>query len=303
MTGLKFTLGARYSWYDLSNTGGPIVGPLQTTEAKTNAATWTAGLDYQVTLDTLLYLTSRRGFRPGGANGFSGAGTLLNNYGPEYVDDVEVGIKADWKVATIPIRTNIDVYGQRYRDIQVQQIVFANDGSFTALTENAAAARQWGVELEITAQLTDDLQVGATFDYLNFKYTEFAEGVDGSTLEAQKSGNRPPRKYGVNARYHLPVTGQIGEMSVRANWNWQDDSLAVPSGTPINAFGLLNLSAEWNGMLGSAFDSSLFASNVLDKVYSVGGFDELGALGFSIQRFGEPRMYGIRIRYRFGAGR
>jgi len=143
-------------------------------------------------------------------------------------------------------------------------------------------------------------QVGAAFDYLNFKYTEFAAGVDGPTLEAQKSGNRPPRKYGVNARYHLPVGQKLGEISVRGNWNWQDDSLAVPSGTPIKAFGLLNLSAEWNKIMGSAVDASLFATNVLDKVYSVGGFDELGALGFSIQRFGEPRMYGIRVRYRFG---
>ena len=305
---LKFTAGLRYSWDDLSALGGPAppgdlqpTGPFQYSDAKSSALTWTGGLEYQATAETLLYLTSRRGFRPGGANGFSASGLLENNYGPEYVNDLELGLKSDWSLGGVPVRTNIDLYGQTYDDIQVQQIVFASNGSnFAALTENAATARQWGAEFEVHAQLTDDLQVGGTFDYLSFKYTKFAAGVDAATLTEGQYGNRPPRKYGVNARYHLPFDGAIGALSVRANWNWQADSVAVPSGTVIPAFGLLNLSADWDGIHGTGFDVSLFATNVLNKDYSVGGFNELSSLGFAIQRFGEPRMYGVRLRYWFG---
>jgi iron complex outermembrane receptor protein len=63
---------------------------------------------------------------------------------------------------------------------------------------------------------------------------------------------------------------------------------------------LLNLAADWNGLGGSPLDVSLFASNVTDRVYRVGVQALYNSLGYSVQRFGEPRMYGIRLRYRFG---
>jgi iron complex outermembrane receptor protein len=66
---------------------------------------------------------------------------------------------------------------------------------------------------------------------------------------------------------------------------------------------LLNLSGEWSGVLGVPVDVTLFASNVLNKIYvtqAVPAF-EPAAFGYGNEIFGEPRMYGVRVRYRFGA--
>jgi iron complex outermembrane recepter protein len=62
---------------------------------------------------------------------------------------------------------------------------------------------------------------------------------------------------------------------------------------------LLNLNASWESIFASAIDVSLFATNVTQEHYYlyVPGLDSAGAEFASL---GQPRMYGARIRYRFG---
>jgi iron complex outermembrane receptor protein len=333
--GLKLTGGLRYTWDDLSNAnlgpapGSPGLGPpyggepgpksfcgsppincstLTATDVKSSALTWTGGVDYQATTDTLLYFTSRRGYRAGGSNGLNAAGELYPSYGPEYVVDFEIGAKSDWNVAGMPIRTDADLYYDNYTGIQANQQTYINDVLSNIVT-NSGKGRIWGAELEAQINVTNDLQLGVNFDYLNFAYTSFEPGVSPATVVGTRTSDRPPYKYSVDARYHLPLPTDAGNVAIRAIWTWQaalnqtGTSLvpSLPPGADINAFGLLNLSADWDRIRGSNLDTSFFMSNALDKTYSIGGFGYYNNLGFSVQRYGEPRMYGIRLRYHFGA--
>lgn len=45
----------------------------------------------------------------------------------------------------------------------------------------------------------------------------------------------------------------------------------IVPGCRIGGYTLLNVRAEWNGMLGSKLDSAVYASNVTDKEYNTGG--------------------------------
>ena len=67
------------------------------------------------------------------------------------------------------------------------------------------------------------------------------------------------------------------------------------------AFSLLNVSADWQAIMGSRIDASLFVTNAQDKVYIAGNRPFYTNLGLSGQFYGEPRMYGVRVKYRFGA--
>ena len=310
VSGLKVTAGGRYTWDEVSNNAGACPEPIPNgpvgectytalNRARDKAPTWTVGLDYQIVPDSLLYLTSRRGYRAGGFNSVGEPG-----FNPEYVDDAELGIKSDWKAGDATVRTNADIYYQDYKDIQVQQNTFNNTGGFTILTTNAAAAKLLGAEFDVLANVTEDLQLGASFDYLHFKYANFQPGVDGAALTATEQLGRPPYKYNLKARYRLPLSLDIGEVSWLTNWNWQAGTNTDTSqpGGDIAAYGLLNMSADWNGIYGSPVDVSLFASNLTNKVYTIGILDLYSSpLGFASSKFGEPRMYGIRFRYRFGA--
>jgi len=287
--------------------------PAVYSDASSKALTWTGGLDYQAAPDTLLYLMSRRGFRPGGFNTPSN-GVPLPGYGPECVNDVELGVKSDWQAAGIPIHTNADIFYQKYRDIQVQvSTVDLVAGFIGTLDENAAAAKIRGAEFEALAQLTEDLQLGINANYLSFDYTQINSEadamIDAATLNATRTTNNPPWKYGLNARYHLPLNAQVGDIALRANWSWQDTTAATlfgpadaarPSGT-VPAYGLLNMAANWDRIFGGPLDASLFASNVINKTYLVQAASYYNEFGFAQGVYGAPRMYGIRFRYRFGA--
>lgn len=269
--------------------------------ASSTATTWTVGLDYQVVPDTLLYLTSRRGYRAGGTN----ISDVDSSYDPEFVKDIEFGIKSDWRLGEMPVHTNAAVYYQDYTDIQVQQNQFIN-GAFFVFNANAASAELWGGELEASIWPTENLQLAFNYAYLKFDYKKIGEGVDASQLEATLLTDRPRNKYAVNVRYHLPLDPELGEISVQAKWNWQSktatnfsDGGGTDSSDEYPSYGLLGLAANWDSIGQSAFDASFFMSNVTNKVYPISGANLMKNLGYTFVQYGEPRMYGVRVRYRF----
>jgi len=69
----------------------------------------------------------------------------------------------------------------------------------------------------------------------------------------------------------------------------------------ISAYGLLNLRLEWNEIMGSSFDASLFVSNATDRIYRVGQYSSYVSDGYITSFYGEPRMFGAHLRFRFGA--
>jgi iron complex outermembrane receptor protein len=296
ISGLTLTAGLRETWDDRmdSTISGGILSSIASTSS---APTYTAALDYQVVPDTSVYFTSRRGYRAGGSTIASNGVTFP--FSPEYVTDFEVGVKSDWKVGEVPVRTNADVYYQDYSNIQVNQLIpYAGQAGGLNITSNAAGARLWGAELEAEAILTKSFQVGVNYSNLSFKYTKFAAGVDSASLIAGETANRIPHEYGVNARYQLPVPDPVGDISIKANWHWQAQFGDFLGTGQIPAYGLLNMSMNWDKVAGRPVDIQLFVSNALNKTYENGG---IGFLGVTERTYGDPRLYGIRVAYRFGA--
>jgi iron complex outermembrane receptor protein len=49
-------------------------------------------------------------------------------------------------------------------------------------------------------------------------------------------------------------------------------------------------------------DAAFFITNATDKTYRVGQYNNLVSNGYITSLYGEPRMYGVQLRYHFGAG-
>jgi iron complex outermembrane receptor protein len=296
--GLKVTGGVRETYdYRIDSQATVGVGVVSSVRSDTSAPTWTAALEYQVVPETSVYFTSRRGYRAGGSTVATNGVTFP--FSSEFVTDYEVGVKSDWKVGDVPIRTNADVYYQDYSGIQVNQLIpYPGEPGGLNVTSNAAAARLWGAEFEAQAILTRQFQVGVNFSYLSFAYTKFDPGVDGAGLIAGETANRIPWEAGLNARYNLPVSEQLGEISLRGNFHWQDKFGDFLGTGTIPSYGLLNLSINWDSVGRAPLDVQLFVTNALNKTYASGG---IGFLGVAERTYGDPRLYGIRLNYRFGA--
>ena len=191
---------------------------------------------------------------------------------------------------------------QHYTSVQVQQLKL--DGpTVGSITANAADARVWGAELENRVAITENLSAGVTFSWLDFKYANFEPGTDPATLRIIAGQNRPKLKYAINSKYQLPVGRDFGNISLSADWAWQAEALVSAGVDPAarqSAYGLLNLSSNWDDVMGLPIDASVFVVNATNRIYKTGGVPIINILGFSDLTYGAPRIWGLRLRYRFG---
>ena len=330
LEGLKFTAGARYTWdyrsnsnfstivIDLSKIGagsltlpcGPASGLACVYADHTfQAPTWTLGLDYQITPEMLTYVKGSRGFKAGGFNG--AGGTLFpNRYESEYVTDVEVGLKADWDIEGVKLRTNLDGFHDDYRnaqrsigvqfDIQPGNPSTANS---TTVIANGDAEIQ-GIEFEGTVLPVTGLELTASWSYVDAKYTKFVIPTIGDRTYLPYPFV-PKNKFGFTADYTLPfIPEDWGDVHAIADYvhtgriQYSTDSTEPFGDEP--GYGLLNIRLNWNNVAGQPVDASFFMTNVTDNLYAVGKFGIYTTEGFVSQLYGEPQMWGFQLKYRFG---
>jgi iron complex outermembrane receptor protein len=139
---------------------------------KFNKTTWRAGLDYQATDDNLLYASVSTGFRSGGFNSGQGPAALQPTFNPETVTAYEIGSKNRFADNTIQI--NLAAFYNKYKGLQEQRQVPVG-ATTLSIIENSGKARSYGAEAELIWQPVDALQIGATFAYLNAKYTQYRD--------------------------------------------------------------------------------------------------------------------------------
>ncbi|MFV0643790.1 MAG: TonB-dependent receptor, partial [Sphingomonadaceae bacterium] len=110
--------------------------------------TYNISLEYKANNDLLLYVAHRHGYRTGGygARASTQAG-LSRTYRPEIVDDAEIGMKAEWHMGDVFMRTNLAAFYVKYKDIQ-RQIQDDTTLPVTTVVYNAQKARVKGFELE-----------------------------------------------------------------------------------------------------------------------------------------------------------
>lgn len=315
--GLKFTAGYRYTWDERfsmilrSQDVCVADGKNPLCFAKFSSPTWTFALDYQLAQNVLLYGTVRRGFRAGGINSEIGAG-IPRYFRPEHLTDQEIGLKTRWDLAGVAGTTNIAVYHQDHEDIHVSRTILNPDGTVPIITESGASASIWGAELEGTVLPFHGLELSAGAAWIDLqKYSDFSPLLtpdDIARIEGFRLYHRPKFKYNLSARYQLPTPSTLGEISVGANWAWQSrQGIVNPpnvAADPLKmrgSYGLLNVNANWNSIAGTPLDASLYVTNALDKEVGYGNMTVADSIGTSTLHYLEPRMYGVRLRYRFGA--
>lgn len=327
LEGLSFTAGYRYTWdrlhegysqtlsaartpapgdFCLSLDGGLVYPNCAVyAAAKHGGDSYTVGLDYQASPTTLLYLVSRQGYKSGGFNIVAATvGDVSSpafSYKPETVRDVEVGLKTEWSLGTLRGRTNLALYNSWYFNAQVNTSELI-DNEQEAVTQNAARATIRGLEIENTLQPTRFTELTLNYSYMDAFYTRYVTPL-GQDLSSLPYGFAPRNKASASARARLPLPESIGEIWLGGNFSYQDRVFAgfsaVTPGSYIPAYGLLGLRADWDRISGSGVSAALFVTNLADKVYRVANEDLYTTIGTSTAVYGEPRMYGVTLKYQF----
>ncbi|MDB6060332.1 MAG: TonB-dependent receptor [Verrucomicrobiaceae bacterium] len=321
--GVKFNAGMRYTkdetesctgsapysgLYDLGDCNDGVgLANAATIKSKSNSTTWNVGFDWQIDPDLFTYITARKGYRAGGANGPTLAPGPLAKYQtfkPDTVTDVEVGIRSDLHFGDALLRSNVSVFSGWYEDVQV---VLSGITGFSpgpaggTMLINAGKTRVQGVDFAFTLAPDEHwtFDFGGSFlrlDTLDYSVDPLLQVYVGSTTELPF--NLAAKKSFTSAvRYEFPVPRNMGEMAFNLNYYFNGE---MPVSTQmIPAYGIFNGRIDWTHVAQTGFDLSLFAKNLGDKKYLSGGVAASPTLGIETALVGAPRIYGVEARYRF----
>ncbi len=265
--------------------------------------TWTLALDYDLFEHTLLYFTTRSGYRAGAIN-TAATNASVTVAQPETVQDYEIGTKSDWVIGNVPVRTNLALYDTEDHNIQVQvalpNATFASaiaggpctQTDFNAalctgtttdnVTLNAKSARIYGYEWDLEAKPIPELTLSYGGSYLHARYTDFTYGLPaGYLLPASGATNLsgtafPLPQWQMNAAATYALSGdQLGGLPVdrvalTANWYWQSKFLADFTGFQFPAqqaagYGMTNFRVDVENIAATNLSLAAFVTNAFDK--------------------------------------
>jgi len=297
-----------------------------------DAFSWTAGLDYKVTDDSLVYASISRGFRSGGIDderlnltgpepvvAADGTVTTLTaediTVDPEFVINYEVGLKADFLNNTV--RWNSAAFYSDYTDIQVQTfdpvLVDANNQAVITIA-NGAEAEVYGFETELNYIPNDNLSLGGTLGYTKADFQEFVFEDPASGLTIDRSDDAiggPEWQASAFGRYEDDIADGI-RAGVQLNYFFRG-SEDIADGNDIPTFIAAGVEDQisldsygiFNGQIDFDFEDlglnlAIYGQNLFDNEFDTTGF-ALIAFGqpLSQRNPGEQRTYGVRARKSF----
>jgi iron complex outermembrane receptor protein len=344
--GLRFSAGMRYTWdkeractatdnvtrglvdpEDCVASNPALINPT-VNRAKSNAPTWTLGVDWQATPDLFAYLVTRRGYRAGGINTPTFGGTLagLQNFGPERVTDVELGVRSDWHVGDIGIRLNASAFAGYYDGVQVVfsgvrtnpgclvgdpvfgQAPYSPDGDCNpdndpqtgTLLGNGGKSRVAGIDFDgrITASSRLTLTFGGNIMDTKTRSFDVPAVVAPYVADGRIPFNLVARQtYTAGLRYALPLKD---DAELAFTGDYYHSSKQEFTTTDLPAYDLVNMRVDWNNVAGRPMDLSFYMTNVFDVDYQPVGSVAGSGLGFVAVAYGAPRQYGVSLRVRFG---
>lgn len=257
---------------------------------------WTAELSFQPNRDLLAYVKVSRGYRSGGfqtqAAALAAIGT--ESFGPENLISYEGGIKATLLDGVLV--TNLAGYHSKYSGVQQNEnFTFGTPAQTISIIQNAGKAEINGVEAELAARL-GGFRLSATYAYTDATFTS-GPSVGTPYLVTPKhtfsvAGNYSVElgrgKLGLNADYSY--RSKVFFYTPLPTWNQAQIDAVSQDG-----YGLFNASVSYSY---EPFTLTVFAKNLADKEYAARTMNFVAA-GFNTEAPGEPRTYGVSLRFDF----
>lgn len=231
--------------------------------------TWSpkVGASYALTDESQIYGHWSRGFRSGGYN--------LRNTTPlftpeafdeEQVDNFELGYKSQQSWG----RLNAAFFYTQVEDMQ-REINFADpDAGVVQIIRNSADATLWGIELDGTFALSDNLLMMASFGYIDASYDDVffdlnGDGVIDGADKALGLPRAPEVTYSLGFNYDMEL-GSWGYATARINYAYRDEVFFTDNNLGfINEQDILDAGLDLYSNNGS-WVFSLYGRNMLDTV-------------------------------------
>ena len=299
----ELTVGGRYSADRKSIDNDAIAGDfvvINQTFSNSVSASWSQftpklSLAYMPNGDTTIYGAVSWGFKSGGFAAAPQGIEFTEPLDQEEAVNFELGVKADLAGA---FRLNAALFHTEYQDLQMQTFgpLTAAAAFGTFQTFNAGDAKVQGIELEATWVVTEQLTLSGFYAYQD---SEFGDTNIPGTAFPDQSGQdlirAPENKFSINAHYAMPLASGA-ELGLNLSWRYTDDQRGELEPWSIQpAFDLFDARLSWTRSDG-ALELAVWGRNLADEEY----ISHVYAIASSVVAvFGDPRMYGATLSYRF----
>ena len=265
----------------------PVIAPGQQVRAEKSFSNVSPQFAAVVRLqpDKSVYVSLARGFKAGGFNAASPAGSEA--YDEERTWNVEGGVKTTWAAGRVT--ANVAVFRIDWDDLQLNlpdplvpaQFYIANVGGATST----------GVELEVTARVREGVDV---FSALGYNRATFNEGSisSGAAVGGNRIPNAPEYMATVGtqlSREIRPGTTVYGRAEATVYGAYEYDDLNREAQ---DAYSLANLriGVRVGNLFTEAWVRNAFDTRYVPVAFAYDGFAPSGFVGES----GPPRTFGIR---------
>ena len=302
-SGLSLTGGLRHTWDETSDLTQIYVLPATSGSGKFSYTSYDASLDYQVTRGIHAYVTSRDAYKAGGVNGPVPVDSPYRTYPPEKLQDLEIGVKSQTTIGGMDTRLNIAAYRGIYSNIQRTTTELVS-GTLLNVTRSAAKGRIQGVEATTAIVPLAGLTLSASYSYTDGKYTKVSDASAGAILAGSAFPYTPKNKVTLGGAYQHPL-GNLGTLALSATWAYQSRFSTAQNNQAqvayLPGYNTLALRAGIDRLAGRDLDINFFMANTTNNTYATGLQDLYNVGGGTVTyTFGEPRTYGVQLRYRWG---
>lgn len=281
---------------------------------------WKIGFEADVFDNSLFYATASRGFKAGGFNVQSAAGTpgqaLL--YQPEVLTSYETGLKS--RFLDNKLQLNVSAFYWDYKNHQEPVLTYTNVPGLTNLIyQNAGAAEIYGGTVDIIAKPWRGATLNASAEFAKSRYIAYSVSVP--TFSYSPAGNgcrvaasnpatttldcsgfevaRTP-KWSGNLGFNQDFALGKGTLTANANLSFSSSRWLGVDFIPLsraNAYGKVDASLTYRAPQ-DRFSITGFVRNITDaKIYTDGLKEPFSPLFYgNIQ---PPRTYGVRLGANF----
>jgi iron complex outermembrane receptor protein len=229
-------------------------------------------------------------------------------FAPETTYDIEGGLKFNGNIGNSPARFNVAVFNQWVDNIQ--RAVYVNITTPiplgpTALTANVPQATITGVELEAEIKPAPWLTLGGSFAYTNARFNKNVVTLFGVTTAFGPFPDTPKRTGSVFAQVNVPLSNDMGEISLRGDLYAQSSFFyssvnnTINPGSELPGYVLANFRLDWSNIADSQVSAAFFIKNAFNNTYYTGGLALGSVLGLNTAIPGRPRMFGGEVSIRF----
>jgi len=278
-------------------------------DGKSHKVNAKASLNFQITHDLLAYATFSQGFRDGGVNGGLGQSCYNKGAPPYYKPDTLNNFELGWKSTLLNGRMiwNTAAYYMDWKDYQTA--VFALEICPSQFNANLGDARIYGVESNVNYLVGKGLSLQVSGSYNDSHLTSIASTFRQPSyvvVPGERLPYVPYFSYSANARYERPLSAAVSgflqyDLAHKGDM-WNDLRYANKHGfarslQPEYAlsnlrFGVQSPTDVWAV---EAYISNLFDKNAVIFT-NTGNYDHR-------QTTNEPRVFGLRVKYRWGQGK